>query len=102
MNESEKDIADIDARIKKLRQKHKKSEHKKSKTAKLWENAVRIAAEFVAPVFVGISIGYLLDKCFDTRIFFMLILAIFGLAAGMLNVYRAAKQIEKDIDRSEQ
>lgn len=63
---------------------------------------MRIAAEFVAPVFVGISIGYLLDKCFDTRIFFVLILAIFGLAAGMLNVYRAAKQIEKDIDRSEQ
>lgn len=102
MNESGKDIADIDARIEQLKKKQKKDEHKKSQAAKFWENAVRIAAEFVAPVFVGMSVGYLLDKCFDTRIIFMLILAIFGLAAGMLNVYRAARQIEKDIDRSEQ
>lgn len=101
MRESGKDITDIDARIAQLKQKQAISKHQKSQTAKFWENAVRVAAEFVAPIFVGISVGYLLDKCFDTRIFFMLILAIFGLAAGMLNVYRAAKQMEKDIHRSE-
>ena len=101
MNESDADIAAIDERITKLKKKQAAAENKKSPSAKFWENAVRIAAEFVAPVFVGISIGYVLDKCFDTRIIFMLILAIFGLAAGMLNVYRAARQIEKDINRSE-
>ena len=72
----------------------------KATAVKFWENAVRIAAEFVAPIFIGICVGYVLDKCFDTRIIFMLILAIFGLAAGMLNVYRTARQIEKDIDGS--
>lgn len=99
MTKNPDDIRAIDQRIAHLKQKQeKKSQH--STVAKFWENAVRVAAEFVAPIFIGICVGYLLDKCFDTRIIFMLILAIFGLVAGMLNVYRAAKQIEKDINGS--
>ncbi|MBQ9034499.1 MAG: AtpZ/AtpI family protein [Alphaproteobacteria bacterium] len=99
MKQNPKDIEDIDARIASLKGKQTaKREH--SELAKFWENGVRAAAEFIAPVFIGISIGYVLDKCFDTRIFFMLVLAIFGLAAGMLNVYRLAKQIEKEVERN--
>lgn len=99
MKQNPDDIQAIDKRIARLQQKQKEKAHH-STVAKFWENAVRMAAEFVAPVFIGICVGYLLDKCFDTRIIFMLVLAIFGLAAGMLNVYRAAKQIEKDINGS--
>ena len=99
MIQNPKDIEDIDARIARFKSKQTaKKEH--SELAKFWENAVRAAAEFIAPIFIGISVGYVLDKCFDMRIFFMLVLAIFGLAAGMLNVYRLAKQIEKEVERN--
>ena len=91
------DIKSIDRRIAEFKQRPQQK-HRRSALAKYWENGVRIAAEFVAPIFIGISIGYLLDKWFDTRIIFMLILAIFGLAAGILNVYRAAGQMEKELN----
>ena len=96
---SKTELGDLEKRIEQFKQKQA-AKKQPSAAAKFAENAMRVAAEFIAPVFIGISIGYLLDKCFDTRIIFMLILANFGLAAGMLNVYRAAKQIERDIDRS--
>ncbi len=99
MKKTPADIQAIDSRIAQLKQKQEEKPQKAT-AVKFWENAVRIAAEFVAPIFIGICVGYVLDKCFDTRIIFMLILAIFGLAAGMLNVYRTARQIEKDIDGS--
>lgn len=100
MRESTSDTEKMAQRIAAFKHKQKQAKLKRSDIAKFWENAVRVAVEFVSPVFIGICIGYLLDKWFDTRIIFMLILAIFGLAAGMLNVYRTAKQIEKDIDGS--
>ncbi len=94
------DIAEMDARIAALKDKKNPPKRQSSTVAKYLQNALRIATEFVSPIFIGICIGYLLDKCFDTRIIFMLILAIFGLLAGMQNVYRAAKQMDKDISGS--
>jgi ATP synthase protein I len=93
------DIKELDNRIRALKQKQDPSSKPISSAQLFWKNAFQIATEFIAPVFVGISIGYLLDKCFNTRILFVFIWAIFGLAAGMLNMWRAAKQMEKDINR---
>lgn len=99
MSKTPEDIASIERRIARMRQKQKRK-NPPSAIGNFLKNAMRVATEFVAPIFIGISIGYVLDKCFDTRIVFMLIMAIFGLAAGMLNVYRAAQQIERDMDGS--
>ena len=95
------DIKALDKRIRALKQKQDPSSKPISSAQLFWKNAFQIATEFIAPVFVGISIGYLLDKCFNTRILLVFILAIFGLAAGMLNVYRAAQRIEKDIKKAD-
>ena len=95
------DIKELDNRIRALKQKQNPRAKSMSSTQLFWKNAFQMATEFIAPVFVGISIGYLLDKCFNTRILFVFILAIFGLAAGMLNVYRAAQRIEKDIKKAD-
>lgn len=50
--------------------------------------AVRIGAEIVAALVVGVGIGLLLDRWLDTRPWFLLLFFILGAAAGMLNVFR--------------
>ena len=93
------DIQQLDKRIQNLRQKQKRPHKKSTSSVQIWAKALRLATDFVAPVFVGISIGYLLDKCFNTRILFVFVWAAFGLAAGMLNIWRAAQNMEKDINK---
>jgi ATP synthase protein I len=98
MAELPQDIKQLDKRIQKLKQK--RAAHKTASSGvQMWAKALRLATDFVAPVFVGISIGYLLDKCFNTRILFVFIWAVFGLAAGMLNMWRAAQSLQKDIHK---
>ena len=90
------DIEDIDARIENLKAQ-KPGAKKRSELRLFWQNAFRVAAEFVSPVIIGICIGYVLDKFFMTKPMIMLIMVIFGCFAGMLNVYRVAKSMDKDI-----
>ena len=92
------DIEQLDKRIQKLKQRQVVRK-KTTSGVQMWAKALRLATDFVAPVFVGISIGYLLDKCFNTRILFVFIWAVFGLAAGMLNMWRAAQGLQKDINK---
>ncbi len=99
MSEYPSDIEQLDQRIRKLKQKQNIATPKTNSRYAFCFKALRLATDFIAPVFVGISIGYLLDKCFNTRILFVFIWAVFGLAAGMLNIWRAAKNMEKDINR---
>lgn len=99
MSEIPSDLKQLDRRIQEFKKSHSAAEKKVPAQHGLWFKSLRLATDFIAPVFVGISIGYLLDKCFNTRILFVFIWAIFGLAAGMLNMWRAAKQMEKDINR---
>ena len=48
---------------------------------------------------MGICIGYALDKFFGTKVVFLLVFSIFGCMAGMLNVYRSAQEIDKNIQK---
>lgn len=93
-----KDITDMDKRITKMRNR-KSTAQKRSQTRIFLENAFRIASEFVAPIVIGLCIGFVLDKLFGTRPILMLVMTMFGGAAGMLNVYKAAQQIDKELDR---
>ena len=52
--------------------------------------AYRLAAEFVAAIIVGAGLGYGIDLLFGTRPWGMVILLLFGFAAGVMNVVRAA------------
>ena len=55
--------------------------------------ALRYGAEFGASVFVGIVIGLVIDNFFGTKPWGLLVMLGFGLAAGILNVIRAYRQI---------
>lgn len=99
MSELPSDIEQLEQRIQKLKQQQDRGTKQAPSRYAFCFKALRLATDFIAPVFVGISIGYLLDKCFNTRILFVFIWAVFGLAAGMLNMWRAAKNMEKDINR---
>ena len=49
---------------------------------------LRVGTEIVASTMIGLGIGFLLDRWLDTRPVFLIIFAIFGLAAGFINLYQ--------------
>lgn len=54
----------------------------------------KIAVDLVCAIAVGFGIGYGLDWWLGTSPWFLLIMLPFGMAAGILNVVRAAKTEE--------
>lgn len=94
------DIHNMDLRIRKMQKKAAAPQHHERSRLRIFcEYAFRMATEFAAPVIIGLCIGYVLDRLLHTKPIIMLILAIFGVAAGTLNLYRAAQQIDKDMDK---
>lgn len=94
------DIKDMDLRIRKMKKKSAEPKvHSHSKLRDFCAYAFRMATEFAAPVIVGLCIGYVLDRVWETKPIIMLVLAVFGVAAGTLNLYRAAQQIDKDMNK---
>ena len=49
----------------------------------------RIGIEFVVAIIVATGLGWAFDRVLGTRPFGMIVLFFLGVAAGMLNVYRA-------------
>lgn len=50
--------------------------------------AMGIAAELVATTGVGVFLGWLVDGFFNTRLIFLFIGGMMGMAAGVLRLYR--------------
>ena len=59
-------------------------------------NAFKLGTELVAAVVVGTIIGFILDSWFDTKPWLIIIFFFLGAAAGMLNVIRTAKKMQKE------
>lgn len=95
------DIQELSERIKKFKQQKQGESAKTSKSsARVAIEAIfRMATEFVSPVIIALCIGYVADRYWATKPILMLVSAIFGCAAGMLNLYRAAQQTDKDINK---
>ncbi len=51
---------------------------------------LRFSAEFVAGILVGAAIGWLMDRWLGTSPWGMIVFLLFGFAAGVLNMMRAA------------
>ena len=58
--------------------------------------AFKLGTEFVAAVVVGTIIGFILDRTFGTKPWLILIFFFLGSAAGMLNIIKTAKKIQKE------
>ena len=99
MNKTPNDINELEKRISRFKTKQTKSAQssKQTNSGRAVANAFRIGTEFIAAVFAGLCFGYALDEVFGTKIIFMLVFSIFGCMAGMLNVYRSAKEMDKGI-----
>ena len=59
-------------------------------------NAFKLGTELVAAVAVGTIIGFILDSWFGTKPWLIIIFFFLGAAAGILNVIRAAKRMQKE------
>ena len=59
-------------------------------------NAFKLGTEMVAAVAVGTIIGFILDNWFGTKPWLIIIFFFLGATAGMLNVIRAAKRMQKE------
>ena len=57
--------------------------------------AFKLGTELVAAVIVGTIIGFILDTWFGTKPWLIIIFFFLGSAAGMLNVIRTAKRMQK-------
>lgn len=48
---------------------------------------MRVGIEMVASTMLGLGAGFMLDKWLGSRPLFLILFAIFGMAAGFLNLY---------------
>ena len=60
--------------------------------------ALKLSTEMVAAVLVGSIIGFILDNWFDSKPWLTVIFFFAGSAAGILNVIRSAKLMQKNSD----
>ncbi|MEM7329699.1 MAG: AtpZ/AtpI family protein [Pseudomonadota bacterium] len=96
MNDPENsDLAERIARAKSAQEKLEKKKRQEDASAGVSAGAMalRYGAEFGASVFVGIMIGLGIDHFFGTAPWGLLIMLCFGLAAGILGVIRAYKEL---------
>ena len=96
MNTEQND--DLGARIARAKsaqeQAEKKSrQHESAAGVSAGAMALRYGAEFGASVFVGIMIGLGIDHFLGTKPWGLLTMMTFGLAAGVLGVIRAYKEL---------
>ena len=57
--------------------------------------AFKMSTELVAHVAVGTIIGFILDKTFGTKPWLILIFFFIGVIAGIVNVFKSAKNMQK-------
>ena len=57
--------------------------------------AFKLSTELVAAVAVGTIIGFIFDKTFGTKPWFILTFFFVGVVAGITNVIRSAKNMQK-------
>ena len=93
-----KDLKEISTRLEIAKKKIKKKQTKnKGTNAASFGKALKISTELVAAVLVGSTLGFILDSWFDTKPLLTICFFIIGVAAGILNVIRSAKNMHKNL-----
>ena len=94
------DLEDLKTRLKiaKSKLQNQNSEKNNGKKGVFLGNAFKLGTELVAAVVVGTIIGFILDNWFGTKPVLVIVFFLFGAAAGIMNVFRAAKKMQKQED----
>ena len=83
-------------RLKLAKDRIKKSEIKyDEKSSSNIGHAFKISTELLAAVIVGTIIGFILDNWFGTKPLLILIFFFMGVAAGIVNVVRSARNMQR-------
>ena len=91
---------DLKTRLKIAKSQFKKknpSDNNEQKTS--FGKAFQLSTELVSAVLVATIIGFILDSWFDTRPWLTISFFFMGVAAGILNVIRSAKNMHKNIQK---
>ena len=74
----------------------KNNPDEKEKRGLFMGSAFRLGTELVAAVVVGTIIGFILDNWFGTKPWFIILFFFVGVVAGIVNVIRVAKNMQKE------
>ena len=88
---------DLKTRLKIAKSQFKKknpSDNNEQKTS--FGKAFQLSTELVSAVLVATIIGFILDNWFDTKPWLIIIFFFIGVTAGIMNVIRSAKRMQKD------
>ena len=92
-----KSIKEISTRLEIAKKNLKKNKAKNnSSNAASLGKALKISTELVAAVVVGSTIGFILDNWFDTKPWLTIVFFFMGGTAGILNVIKYAKKMQKN------
>ena len=88
---------DLKTRLKIAKSKFKKrNPSNKDDEKSSFGKAFQLSTELVSAVLVATIIGFILDNWFDTKPWLIIIFFFIGVAAGIINVIRSAKKMQKD------
>ena len=73
----------------------KKKVDSKNQKASSIGAAFKLSTELVSAVLVGSIIGFILDKTFGTKPWLIIIFFFIGVIAGIINVIKSAKNMQK-------
>ena len=92
-----KELKDISTRLKSAKKKFSQFHDKKPQPSgsSLLGAAFKMSTELVAAVLIGTFIGFILDSWFDTKPILIIIFFLMGVVAGITNVFRSAKNMQK-------
>ena len=88
---------DLETRLKIAKKKITKEENNLNNQGSSLGIALKLSTEMVAAVLVGTIIGFILDSWFDSKPWLIIIFFFVGVIAGMTNVFRSAKNMQKNI-----
>jgi len=96
-----KDLKKISTRLEIAKKRINKNQIKNrgSSNAASLGKALKISTELVAAVVVGTTLGFILDNWFDTRPWLTISFFFMGVAAGILNVIKSAKNMHKNFKK---
>ena len=73
-----------------------KNQTEKDNEKSSFGKAFQLSTELVSAVLVATKIVFILDNWFDTKPWLIIIFFFIGVAAGITNVIRSAKKMQKD------